>query len=287
MKELSEKSQKLSARYDCDLIPVVLIKYEYTVQLRACLELLNEWLEYDKSYTDLLRIDLKEVDKKKKSLNSVKYNCECKYNQLNYKFHLLKNNTEVIAKELGESLKKKDHKMNPYDDDGDDDEAQFELNTKRNFHLKYFKYQALDCNQLLEATDKDLIQLEAELAHFRANISTTKSKESITKMKEKFEHINALKGKLERLEYETAHLYQEKKIKPNELDLYENCYLKLKEIYMYKTCPQTLNKIFYHLQLPSIKFGLPNHSFDQLIRKSNDRATSPVLLGNNKTGIYI
>ena len=113
IKEFSEKSQKLSARYDCDLVPVALIKYEHAVQLRACIELLKEWLDYDKSYSDLLLSDLKEVDKQKKNLNSVKYNCECRYNQLNFKFNSLKSNVEVIGKEIGENLKKKDQKLEP------------------------------------------------------------------------------------------------------------------------------------------------------------------------------
>ena len=229
--------------------------------------------------------DLKEVDKQKKNLNSVKYTCECKFNQLLYKFNSLSNRVQSIGKELTESLKKKDAKLNPSEDNSSIIDEMYSLKSKRNFNLKYFKYQSLDCNQLLQATYTDLNDIELELTNFRAAISSTKSKESISKMKEKFESLNGLKEKLERLEYETVNLFQEKKIKHNELDLYENCYFKLKEIHMYKNCPQTLNKIFYNLQLPSIKFGLPNNSFDDLIRKTNvDRTTSPVVLGHNSIG---
>ena len=283
--EFSQKSQKLSYRFGCDLMPVILIIYEYDTQLKTCIELLIEWLEYDRSYSDLLFADLKEVDKQKKNLNSVKYNCECKYNQLLFKFNAVSTSIQAIGKEQSESLKKKDAKLNP--DEGSNIGDVYSLNDKRVFNLKYYKYQNLDCNQLLEATDRDLNQLELELSMFRSTISSTKSKESIAKMKEKFEQINEIKSKLERLEYETQHLFHEKRIKPNELDLYENCYFKLKEIHMYKNCPQTLNKIFYNLELPSIKFGLPNNSFDQLIRKPHvDRSTSPVLLGHTNTSNF-
>jgi predicted nuclease with TOPRIM domain len=284
--EFSKKSQKLSYRFDCDLMPVILIIYEYDTQLNSCIELLKEWLQYDRSYSKLLLDDLKEVDKQKKNLNSVKYQCECKYNQLQFKFNALNMKIEAIGKELIESLRKKDAKMNPNDEGSGIDDV-YSLNVKRVFNIKYYKYQNLDCNQLLEAIDGDLNRLEFDLTNFRATISSTKSKESIAQMKEKFEQINEMKNKLERLEYEAKHLFHEKRIKPNELDLYENCYFKLKEIHMYKNCPQTLNKIFFNLELPSIKFGLPNNSFDQLIRKPHvDRSTSPVVLGHTNTGIW-
>jgi len=67
--EFSKKSQKLSYRFDCDLMPVILIIYEYDTQLNSCIELLKEWLQYDRSYSKLLLGDLKEVDKQKKNLN--------------------------------------------------------------------------------------------------------------------------------------------------------------------------------------------------------------------------
>lgn len=49
VKDFSSQSQNLSMRYECDLVPVVLILFEHSTQLKACLKLLKEWLAYDKS----------------------------------------------------------------------------------------------------------------------------------------------------------------------------------------------------------------------------------------------
>lgn len=227
--------------------------------------------------------DLKEVDKRKKNLNTQKYNMEVMYNQLMYKIGLFKNNIEVQEKELNEMYKKREAK---FGEDSIDEESLLISNERRIF-MRYFKYQDFDCLGLLERTEDDLNQLEIEFVKLcaanNANQSTNlKGKETILQIREKFEQIENLKKRLENLEYQLEHLFEEKKIKSNEIDLLENCYFKLKEIHMYKSVPQTLYKIFFNLPLPSLKFDF---SFDQLIKYDSDGCVSPVVLGTSNKGI--
>lgn len=59
MKDFSPQIQRLSLRYDCDLIPVVFILHEFSLRLKLCTKTLKDWLFFEQSYTSYLSNDLK------------------------------------------------------------------------------------------------------------------------------------------------------------------------------------------------------------------------------------
>lgn len=68
------------------------------------------------------------------------------------------------------------------------------------------------------------------------------------------------------IEDQLYHFFDLKKVNPNELVILENCYLKLKEIHMYKSSCDTLRKVHFDLPLLSLKFGLSDKQYMELLQ---------------------
>ena len=291
IKDFSPQIQRLSLRYDCDLIPIIFILYEFSLKLKLCTRTLKDWLMFDQSYTSYLQNDLKMINVQKKNLNTMKFNCESLYNHLILKINSLKKNIEHYEKELEFSYKKKEEKMNQMfsgnnQDDGEtleEKKARLKLQQKKRIFRKYFKYQKLDCYNMLKNSDIDLNDLETDFSKISDGIKTSRSKNTFEQIQENTDQVRHFKMKLENLEHEVIHLYEEKKITSKELDLLENCGAKIKEIQMYKSCSQTLEKLFHNVKLPCLKFGMPKTTLDEIIRPTRDTG-SPVMLGTTNSG---
>lgn len=84
-RHMSDDAHKLSRRCDCDLIPAALVIPEHSIQLNKCLVNLFHWLDYDRSYAECVRDDLRLVERERKRLNQMKNGAEATFNQLNHK----------------------------------------------------------------------------------------------------------------------------------------------------------------------------------------------------------
>ena len=291
MKDFSPQTQRMSLKLDCDLIPVIFVVYEHSIKLKACVQTLKEWLLFDQSYSKYLDNDLRMISDRKKSLVSLKANCEQTYNQLTSRKNSLKKAVDCYEKELELMYKKKEDKLNQMLGKLDDDDETLEekkallkMTRKKRAPKKYFKYQKLDCLSMLRSTEYDLGQLEAEFNRISDSIKASRTKNTFELIQDNTDQLRTFKIKLENLEYEVAHLYDEKRVTDKEVDLLENCCVKIKEIQMYKSCSQTLDKIFHNIKLPALKFGLPKNSLDQLIRINPRQSDSPVMLGTTHSG---
>jgi hypothetical protein len=292
MRDFSSQVQRLSMRYDCDLIPLVFILYEFSLKIKACTKTLKDWLMFEQSYTSYLQNDLKMIGERKKSLGTLKLTCESIYNHIMSKKNLIKKSVENYEKELDLSYKKKEEKLNQMfssrNDENDQEsleeqKALLKMQRKKRIPKKYFKYQKLNCYEMLKNSEFDLNQLENEFARISDNIKSSRAKNSFEQIQENTDQIRTFKIKLENLEEEVIHLFEEKRITNKELDLLENCCAKIKEIQMYKSCSQTLDKLFHNVKLPCLKFGGPKTTLDEIIRPSARDQCSPVMLGTMNT----
>lgn len=216
------------------------------------------------------------------------------------KKNLLKKSVEYYEKELESNYKKKEEKLNQMFSGGNqDDEETLEekkellrLKRKKRIFRKYFKYQKLDCYDMLKNCDNDLSQLEVEFVKITDGIKSSRAKNTFEQIQENSDHVRNFKIKLENLEHEVVNLYEEKKISTKEIFLLENCCAKIKEIQMYKSCSQTLDKLFYNVKLPCLKCGMPKTTLDDIIRPaasivSSRVAESPVMLGTTNSNHFI
>lgn len=87
-RHMSDDSQKLARRCDCDYIQVALVIPEYNSQLSKCLVYLRQWLEYDRSYPELIQEDIKEIEREKKRLLQMRISAESTFNQLTHRLFL-------------------------------------------------------------------------------------------------------------------------------------------------------------------------------------------------------
>lgn len=293
IRDFSSQAQRLSMRYDTDLIPIIFVIYEFSSRLKSCTKTLKDWLIFEQSYTSYLQNDLKMISGRKKSLNTLKLTCENIYNHLMSKKNIIKKSVESYEKELELSYKKKEEKLNQMfssKNDVNDQEALEEqkalikMQRKKRIPKKYFKYQKLNCYEMLKNSEFDLNQLENEFTRISETIKSSRAKNSFEQIQENTDQIRTFRIKLENLEEEVIHLFEEKRITNKELDLLENCCAKIKEIQMYKSCSQTLDKLFHNVKLPCLKFGQPKSSLDEIIRPSARDSTSPVMLGTMNLG---
>jgi hypothetical protein len=256
--DFSEETKKLSDRYDCDLIQLILIIPDNSLLLRSCIHTIREWIDYDRSYPSYILSDMKETDKKKKNLNSLKHANELINNQLLYRIRMLKQSMDQLELDMNDTFKKK---YSQYDDEEDVLINQNVLDRKLNKY-KLLRYAPMDCRMMLDTFDLDITSQEHEVNKEVQFLKTlpTNHKLNLFEVDEKFKHVEKLKKKIYELEDYLIYLYQEKKIKQNELDVLENCYVKLKEIYINKISTETLEKIFYGLPLPSFKLVSNNNN---------------------------
>ncbi len=129
------------------------------------------------------------------------------------------------------------------------------MNKKRLNKYRLMKYANMDCKFMLETMSSELEDIEADInkeVQLQKSLPTNNKLNQI-EIDEKFKYVDKLKKRLNEFEDYLIYLYDEKKIKQNELDVLENCYVKLKEIYINKTSSETLGKIFYGLPLPTFK----------------------------------
>lgn len=277
----SDETRLLSDRYDCDLIQLILIIPEHSSLVKQCLQTFREWLDYDRSYASYILSDMKETDRKKKNLNSMKHLCELSYNQLLHRIRLLKQTLEHLEIDMNELFKKTRETV------VDEEEdyyliAQSELIPKIS-QYKLLKYENMDCRMMLDSLSSDLDDQESEVnneVHWQKLIVNTGGNHKLNKFEvdEKFKHLEKMRAKVNELEDYLVYLYQVKKIKQDELDVLESCYVKLKEIYINKISSETLEKIFYGLPLPSFKLvtnGSGNSSSENS-SKENNYANSPL-----------
>lgn len=287
--DFSEETKKLSDRYDCDLIQVILIIPDHSLLLRSCIHTLREWIDYDRSYPSYILSDMKETDKKKKNLNSLKHVNELMNNQLLYRIRMLKQSMDQLELDMNDTFKKK---YSQYDDEEDVLlNNQNVLDRKLNKY-KLLRYAPMDCRMMLDSFDTDINAQEQEIQKEVQFIKTLPSnhKLNLFEIDEKFKHVEKLKKRIYEIEDYLVYLYQEKKIKQNELDVLENCYVKLKEIYINKISTETLEKIFYGLPLPSFKLvsNNSNNNNNMLTEKSitKDSTTAlATLVFHNSYGI--
>jgi hypothetical protein len=260
--DLSHENKTLARRFDLKSLPVVLILPEYSVVLNKCVKILNEWLIYDKEYSDFIETDTKDIEKRKKNLNAIKHGSEVLFNDITHKIKLAKNLLELHEQEINETCKKNEVKM-------------YWLKTES---TKIFQpklklnpdYEHLDCRNMLERLNIDFGKLEAEIPKLNCHIdkNTFKNKQMI--MEDKYRQFDALRSKIINMENQMIYFYEEKKVKQNELDILENCHLKLKTILMYKDSSETLNKIFFDLPLPATKFALTDDKSIELLKMNID-----------------
>lgn len=253
--DLSHENRTLARKFDLKDIPIVLVLTEYSIVLNKCLRVLHEWLVYDKEYFNFVTRDIKDIEKRKKNLNAIKHASDVIYNDIVHKIKQAKQAFEAHELELVETCKKNEVKM--YWLNNRDPTVRLKLNPE---------YVNLECRAMLERLQADLVKLELEIPKLNATIdkNTFKNKQMI--MEEKYKHYDALRAAFVNMENQLNYLYEEKKVKQNELDILENCHLKLKTIIMYKESSETLNKIFFDLPLPATKFALTDNKAIELLK---------------------
>lgn len=84
-RHMSDDAAKLSRRCDCDFIQAALIIPEHNSQLNKCLNFLFQWLDYDRTYAECVRDELRMVEREKKRLSQMRNAAESSFNQLNHK----------------------------------------------------------------------------------------------------------------------------------------------------------------------------------------------------------
>ncbi len=219
-------------------------------------------------------------------MQSVRHNQKQVFNQLSYRIKNTKLNTETIIKHFKEAFQKTSDKLRWSLDFEEKNQVvlnfQRELTKKKNLIVS--RYITMDCNQMLEECTKDLDYIEACLTQFKANVGKIKPKKVL--YEEKQAEIERLEQNLLDVEYQSEHFFEQKKINPNELIILENCYLKLKEIHMYKKSCDTLRKIHYDLPLTSLKFGLTDSQYIELMKMESDpgeiNASMPIITKHGK-----
>jgi hypothetical protein len=209
---------------------------------------------------------LQILEKRKKNMQSVRHNQKQIFNQLCYRIKGAKTNTETVIKHFKETYQRTANKLRWSVDFEEKNQVvlnfQRELIKKKN--LLVSTYVDMDCNYMLDTATNDLDLIEASLAQFKANMGKIKPKKVL--YEEKSSEIEHLEQNLLDLDFQLGHFFELKKVNPNELVILENCYLKLKEIHMYKKSCDTLRKIHYDLPLTSLKFGLTNSQYIDLMK---------------------
>ena len=266
MKDFGHDALQLSRRYECADYQVVLVVPEHSMQTRRCVETLREWLEYDRAYAKYhLPIDMVEIDKRRKSLNSIKSSTELIYTQLVYRLHLLKAPIEANEREMQEMYRKKDTTSTTTTTTT---AATATATATSRMTMAVFadsssyqqhkhatsRYASMECRQMLDEMNRELDKWEHEEVKINRAILALKPKQYM-KINEIFIHIERVKSAVWWLDEQLVHLYQEKKVKQNDLDILDNCYLRLKEIHINKMSSEALGKIFYGLPMPTFKLN--------------------------------
>ena len=247
LREFSEEVQKLANRYDCTDLQLVLFIPEMSLELNKCVLLLTEWLDFDKSYTQYILNDLKQIDKQKRALLSSRQLGERLFNQITYRIQFLLTALDSKQKELGAIVIYSTCKS-------DENDAAAEAQEQEEV-FNYHFYSSLDCKSMLERTEQDVKKYELNLKQM-CRLATTLKK----KKEERHIQFETLRRRLNNLSDILFTFYHKKKVKQSDLDLYEFAFIQLKEILIYKQCSDNLNKIFYEIELPPVKISTSNHS---------------------------
>ena len=281
--DFTPDTQRLCQRFDAHLVPIILIIPEYSNVLKQCIRILNEWLEYDREYAMLIEVDLKELEQRKKRMQSIRHSQKQMYNQLIHRIKTIRVNLDLCAVEFADLLKKVAKKCKwPIEDFVEEKNEQIKFRNWQLLKVKAIatsKYIKSDCKLMLVNIDRELDDEESQLNKFKVSIHTIKPKKSL--YKEKLAEMEALESNLNDLEHQLIHYYEIKKLNPNEIIILENCCLKLKEIHMFKNSTDTLRKIHYDLPLPSLKFGLSKDQYVELLNVEADPGeideTTPII----------